>query len=246
MEYTPDNSDPKDALISAEENRNMFDRISDGYDRVNRFLSLGLDRGWRREATASLSPEPHKRYLDLGCGTGDMALEILRQTPEALVVGIDPSQGMLDMGAGKVAAAGLEDQILLKAGDARSLEFPDNHFDGSITAFCIRNVTERLRALTEIRSAVKPGGILVILELTEPPGPVMRPLFRIYSRLVMPLVTRIMSSAPAYRYLADSMAHFPDPETITSMMKEAGFTDVSFRPMTLGIVHLFVGHVPRT
>jgi demethylmenaquinone methyltransferase / 2-methoxy-6-polyprenyl-1,4-benzoquinol methylase len=234
-----------DSLTTAEENRAMFDTIAGYYDGTNRILSLGLDRLWRRRGVACLKPRSGGVYLDVGCGTGDIALEILRQSPGSRVTGIDPSRGMLELGRQKMAAVGLSHAVSLEEGDVLALRYEDNFFEGSITSFCMRNVTDRKRGLSEIRRVVKPGGLLVIVELTEPSGPIMRPLFRIYSRVVMPLVTKIMSSVSAYRYLADSMADFPPPRVFLDLMAQAGFVDVQYVHLTGGIVTLFIGEVPE-
>ncbi|MFH1117084.1 MAG: ubiquinone/menaquinone biosynthesis methyltransferase [Pseudomonadota bacterium] len=243
----PDRAEPpkiQDTLISADENRTMFDRIARYYDATNRLLTFGLDAGWRRKAVSRLALMLGSTYLDVGCGTGDMALEIIRQAPESRVVGIDPSEGMLEIGRTKVRQAGLEHAITLQKGDVLNLTFGDGSFDGAITAFCIRNVTDRLRGLKEISRVVRPGGLVIILELTEPMGPVMGPLFRIYGKVVMPAVTAVMSSRSAYRYLTDSMADFPEPGEILAVLKEAGYINRKYGQMTGGIVTLFEGQVP--
>jgi demethylmenaquinone methyltransferase/2-methoxy-6-polyprenyl-1,4-benzoquinol methylase len=219
----------------------MFERIAGFYDSTNRILSLGLDAWWRRRAVRRLKPAPGGKYLDVGCGTGDMALEVTRQAPGSWVVGIDPVENMLAIAAEKVRAAGQAANISVAKGDVLNLEFDDNSFDGAITAFCIRNVTDRRRGLVEIHRVVKPGGLLVILELTEPGGPIMKPLFRTYARVVMPLVTKLMSSVSAYKYLAASMADFPKPATFLNLMETAGFTNLTHERLTGGIVTIFAG-----
>jgi demethylmenaquinone methyltransferase / 2-methoxy-6-polyprenyl-1,4-benzoquinol methylase len=244
MTDNPENSRQQDSLITAEENRLMFDSIAGYYDGTNKILSFGLDGIWRRRAVSRLGPVAGGRYLDVGCGTGDIALEILRQAPGSKVIGIDPSQGMLFRGQVKISAAGLADSITLVMGDVLDLQWEDNSFDGAITSFCIRNVTDRKQGLGEICRVVRPGGPVVILELTEPTGRIMGPLFRIYSRVAMPVLTRIMSSVSAYRYLTDSMADFPRPELILALMKEAGFIECRYAHVTGGIVTLFVGRAP--
>jgi demethylmenaquinone methyltransferase / 2-methoxy-6-polyprenyl-1,4-benzoquinol methylase len=236
----------QDSLISAEANRAMFERIAGFYDGTNKILSLGLDGWWRRRAVRSLGPLPGGRYLDVGCGTGDMALEILRQSPESSVVGIDPVENMLGIAREKVKNAGLAASISVEKGDALNLEFENNSFDGAITAFCIRNVTDRRRGLAEILRVLNPGSSLVILELTEPGGPIMKPLFRIYARVVMPAVTKLMSSVSAYKYLADSMADFPKPEIFSELMAAAGFANLAHQHLTGGIVTIFKGNASTT
>lgn len=236
----------QDSLITAEENRAMFDRIAGYYDGTNRILSLGLDGWWRRTAVRALKPAAGKTYLDVGCGTGDVSIEIMRQAPGSKVTGIDPSPGMLEIGRAKIGKAGLTDAISLLSVDVLQMEFPDKFFDGAITSFCIRNVTDRKRALAEIFRVLRPGAKFVIIELTEPAGPTMKPLFRVYARVVMPLVTKVLSSVSAYRYLSDSMADFPKSEIFGDLMQRAGFVDVKYRRLTGGIVTLFEGWVPTS
>lgn len=234
----------QDALISSEENRAMFDRIARYYDGTNRLLALGLDARWRRRAVSRLALMLGSTYLDVGCGTGDMALEIIKQAPGSRVVGIDPSEGMLEVGKEKIKAAGLSQAISLEKGDVLNLDFGDNAFDGAITAFCIRNVVDRRRGLQEIFRVIRPGGLLVILELTEPMGSIMGPLFRVYAKVVMPAVTAILSSKSAYRYLSDSMADFPQPREVLSLLRDTGYINRKYGHMTGGIVTLFEGQVP--
>jgi demethylmenaquinone methyltransferase/2-methoxy-6-polyprenyl-1,4-benzoquinol methylase len=236
----------QDSLTTAEENRSMFDAIAGYYDGTNKILSFGLDGFWRSHAVTRLQPVPGGKYLDVGCGTGDIALEILRRAPGSKVIGIDPSQGMLVQGQNKVSSAGLTDSISLIPGDVLDLEFEDNSFDGAITAFCIRNVTNRKLALREMSRVIRSGGRIVVLELTHPTGRIMEPLFNIYSRVVIPTLTKIMSSVSAYRYLTDSMADFPRPDLILALMKEAGFINCVYRHMTGGIVTLLEGQVPKS
>ncbi len=239
MEPSVENERRRDSLISAEENRAMFDCIAGWYDGTNRLLSLGFDRYWRRRAIAALAPQPGSVYLDVGCGTADVAVEIVCLQPESYVIGVDRSEGMLALGREKVREAGVADRISLLEGDALDLQFRDNSFAGVITSFCIRNVTHRQRALREFRRVLAPGGKLVVLELTDPQNAFMKPLFRIYSNIVMPLVTKIMSSAPAYRYLTDSMADFPSPDRFTSIIEQSGFVQATHTRMTGGITTLF-------
>lgn len=233
---------PYDSLISADENREMFNKIAKTYDGTNRILSLGLDRWWRRKAVDRLDPQPDKLYLDVGAGTGDISLEIVRRTPTCRVVGIDRSTGMLEVGHDKVRRRNVDDRVDLIPGDTLQLQFPDNRFDGTITSFCIRNVTERKRALKEMYRVTKPGGKLVILELTHPEG-IMDPLFRIYSNVVIPAFTRIACSASAYRYLTDSMEDFPKAREFANIMREAGFQNVEYTGATGGMVSILVGNV---
>ncbi len=244
MNYSRKNS-PKqwDSLISAEDGLAMFNEIANYYDRTNKILSLGLDGFWRRRAVTRLAPQPGKLYLDAGCGTGDVSILLAKRSPGSRVMGIDPSEAMLRVGISKATKAGLSEQISMLPGNVLDLQFADHCFDGVITAFCIRNVTDRKRALAEILRVTRAGGLFVILELIEPDG-IMKPLFRLYSKMVMPLVTALMSSVPAYRYLIDSMADFPRLAAWLELMKEAGFNSIETESLTGGITRIFVGRVP--
>ena len=234
----------RDSLMSADDNRRMFDRIARRYDLLNKVVSLGMDRGWRRKAVAELDPRGGERFLDVGCGTGDMGIEILRRQGGAKVVGIDLAERMLDIARGKVAAAGLADDVSFRIGDAERQAFDAASFDGVVSAFCIRNVAHRALALEQMGRVIRPGGRAVILELTKPRGKLMSVGHRLYNRWVVPLAGRVLSSGQAYRYLVDSIEDFPDPDHITATMEEAGFHDVRRIGLTGGGVTLFVGRIP--
>jgi len=232
----------RDALMSPDDGgspravRRMFNGIARRYDRANHLMSLGLDRGWRRRAVEALSPRSGGRYLDVGCGTGDVALEILRRCPGASVVGIDPALGML-----RVAGEKLEGVALL-AGDATALAFRDGAFDGAISAFCIRNVADRAMAFAEMRRVLVPGGRVVILELTLPTNPLLRFGHWLYNRTIVPVVGRLLTRAKSpFRYLVDSVRDFPRAEAVLSMMAEAGLRQPRHLPLTGGTATLFVG-----
>jgi demethylmenaquinone methyltransferase/2-methoxy-6-polyprenyl-1,4-benzoquinol methylase len=219
----------------------MFDRISPRYDLLNTILSLGLDRLWRRRAVEAARPREGGRYLDAGCGTGDMVLELLRQSPGSSVVGIDLSPKMLELAAAKVRKAGLSGRGELRIGDVTAMDFAAASFDGVLSAFCIRNVVDRLCALRELRRVLLPGGWAVVLELTRPSGGALRLAHRLYNRWVVPLVARPFADARAYRYLGESIEAFPDAREVVSLMRQAGFLRPVARPLSGGIVTLFVG-----
>lgn len=234
-----------DALIPADANRRMFDGIAPRYDMMNRLISLGLDRRWRRTALEALAPEQGKRYLDLGCGTGDMAFAIMRRTPNAIVIGVDPAERMLEIARRRMSAAPPAN-ISFRAGDAASLDLQNSTLSGVVTAFCVRNLTNRRLAWAEILRVLEPDGRLVILELTRPGNPVLRALHRVYTRLFVPALGRLVASGQAYRYLVDSVEQFASPVDIGSELLAAGFTSVDARPLTGGIVTLFTARKPRT
>lgn len=215
----------------------MFDRIARRYDLLNRILSLGLDRRWRRKAAAALELGADARVLDLACGTGDLALEIARRHPDAEVTGLDPSRGMLDIAEGKAARRGA--RLALEVGIAEELPFDDAAFDGVSIAFGLRNVPDRERALTEMARVTRPGGRVVVLELGEPRGRLLGPLARFHIHRVVPRLGALLSGAREYRYLERSIAAFPPPDEVTAMMRRAGLSPDAPVPLVFGACHIF-------
>jgi len=223
----------------------MFDRIAARYDTLNRILSLGIDRRWRRLAVRALALPPAARVLDLATGTADVALEVLRQHPDARVLGLDPSLRMLAIGRRKVRRAGHERSAELLFGDAQDLPYADRSFDGVAIAFGIRNVPDRSRALAEMARVTKREGRVAILELMEPRAGSFAPLARAFVQTLVPRVGALLSGAPEYRYLQRSMAAFPAPEAFAEAMRQAGLEPLETRPLTHGVVCLFVARPAR-
>ncbi len=217
----------------------MFDRIAGRYDLLNRIISMGLDRGWRRRA-AGIVANRDARVLDLATGTGDVALEIARRSPTARVVGLDPSPRMLEQAGVKVQTAGFGDRIELAPGRAEDLPFDDDSFDGAIIAWGIRNVADRPRALQEMARVVRPDGRVVILEGTEPQAHLLAPLARFYIHHVVPRLGAWLSQERAYRYLQTSIEAFPPPGEFADLMRSCGLEVLEVRPLTLGVCCLFV------
>jgi demethylmenaquinone methyltransferase / 2-methoxy-6-polyprenyl-1,4-benzoquinol methylase len=223
----------------------MFDAIAPRYDMLNRILSMGIDRGWRRRTVDALAlGEGPAVALDVATGTGDLALAIAGRHPQAHVVGLDPSDNMLAVGRGKVAKAGMDDRVELVHGDAQDLPFDDDRFDACCIGFGIRNVPDRALALREMARVTQPGGRVAVLELGEPQGGVMGPLARFHIRTVVPRLGAALSGAREYRYLQESIAAFPAPEAFADMMRDAGMDVLEVRPLTFGVCHLYVG-TPR-
>ncbi|HXK21018.1 MAG TPA: bifunctional demethylmenaquinone methyltransferase/2-methoxy-6-polyprenyl-1,4-benzoquinol methylase UbiE [Polyangiaceae bacterium] len=219
----------------------MFDGIAHRYDLVNRVISLGIDQSWRKKTVRSLELRPGARVLDLATGTGDLAIMVSHMHPEVSIVGVDPSQKMLEVGAKKLTAAALTERIELQVGDAQALKFPDNTFDGLCIAFGIRNVPDRLQGLREMARVTKPGGRVAILELSEPRGGVLGPLARFHVHSVVPAVGALLSGAKEYRYLQKSIAAFPPATQFEALMVEAGMRIVASTALTFGVCHLYVG-----
>ena len=237
---------PSGTLMSSGDNRRMFDQIAGRYDLLNALISLGLDRYWRHKAVAVLAPRSGEIFLDVGCGTGDVALEIVRQEPGARVVGIDPAMAMLLLAGHKARTARMADRVTFRAADVTSpaATFPEAPFDGVTCSFCIRNIPDRAAAMERMVSVLRPGGRAVILELTRPEHPLARLGHRLYNRWLVPLAGRFLSRANAYRYLVKSIEYFPEPRAICGAMAGAGFQNVRLTGLSGGVVTLFTGDAP--
>ena len=227
--------------MPADDNRRMFDAVARRYDLMNMILSLGLDRFWRRKAVRVLAPQPGNRILDIGSGTGDIAIEVVRQQPGATVTGIDPAVDMLELALKKITKCGFQDAIRVEPGDALKLQFADCSYDGVISAFCIRNLEDRLRAFSEMHRVLKPEGRVVVLELSIPENILWRTGYHMYSRMIVPFMGRLLSREGAYRYLVKSIEDYPDSETMLHKMQCAGFSKLSRVPITSSIVTLLTG-----
>jgi len=225
--------------------RDMFDRIAPRYDLLNRVLSLGIDRRWRRFAVRQLQVPRDGLVLDIATGTGDVALEIARQTDASVgIIGSDFTQGMLVIGREKIAGSPYRDRIRLVNAPCEAMPHPDQTFDGITIAFGIRNVVDREQGLREMLRVLKPGGRAVILEFATPRNGFFRAVYYFYFRRVLPWLGGLISQRSAYQYLPDSVLEFPDRETFKSMMAAAGFSDVRIYDLTGGIAAVHVGTRP--
>jgi demethylmenaquinone methyltransferase/2-methoxy-6-polyprenyl-1,4-benzoquinol methylase len=217
----------------------MFDRIAARYDLVNRVLSLGLDRGWRRRTVAALEMSEHARVLDVATGTGDLAIEIARARPSATVLGIDPSPGMLAIAQRKLTRRSL-DRVTLQEGDAQHLPLANCSMDAATIAFGIRNVPDRSAALRELARVVRPGGRIAVLELGEPRHGLFASAARFHTHHVVPRLGALLSGAREYAYLQRSIAAFPSAEAFAALMVEAGLEVLAITPLTFGACTLYV------
>lgn len=222
----------------------MFDRIAARYDLLNRLISFGLDRGWRRKLVRALGCSGPTRVLDVATGTGDVALAIARLLPESAVTGLDPSSGMLAVGRQKVSAAGLEARVELREGDAQAMPFADGSFDAACISFGIRNVPDRLAGVREMGRVTQPGGRVVVLELGEPDPGILGSAARFHMDWVVPRLGALLTDGDAYRYLRESIAAFPPPEAFTNLMREAGLAAVRYDRLSFGVATLYVGETP--
>ena len=223
----------------------MFDRIADRYDLLNRILSLGIDQGWRNQAVAAMRLGSSSRVLDLATGTADLAILEATSHPGCRVDGIDPSGRMLDIGRQKVERAGLSDRVTLTLGNAEALPFDDGSFDAVSIAFGIRNVPDRPRALREMARVTRTGGRVAILELSEPRGGLLGPFARFHVHSVVPWLGGLISGSREYRYLQKSIAAFPPPEEFAAVMNDAGLHVLEARSLTFGVACLYLAQPRR-
>ena len=226
----------------------MFDSISPKYDLLNHVLSGGIDILWRKRAICELRkamvPKLPRTILDIATGTGDFALEALALKPEK-IVGVDISEGMLAIGRAKIKQRGVESVIELRAGDSERLPFSDNEFDAVIVSFGVRNFENLVRGLTDMHRVLRPGGVCVVLEFSNPRQFPFKQLYGFYSRTILPLIGRVVSKdASAYTYLPESVQAFPDGRDFLRIYEAAGFTNTQWIPLTFGVASIYVGHKP--
>ncbi|MDR2885337.1 MAG: bifunctional demethylmenaquinone methyltransferase/2-methoxy-6-polyprenyl-1,4-benzoquinol methylase UbiE [Rikenellaceae bacterium] len=224
----------------------MFDGIAPHYDLLNRLLSLGIDRGWRRKAVRAvvrfLGVSSNSNILDVATGTGDMAVALARAVPGSQVVGVDISEGMLEVGRKKVARAGLSDRITLSQGDTAGLGSDEQKFDAATAAFGVRNFEDLAAGIAGMHRALRPGGMIAVLEFSTPRNRLFGAMYRLYFHRVLPLVGGwISGDAKAYRYLPGSVDEFPAPPYFVALLEHTGFTDCRARSLTGGVAYLYTG-----
>lgn len=221
----------------------MFDRIAFRYDLLNRLLSFRQDVGWRKQMARRLPAGDALRILDLATGTCDVLLGLYRYSGRvAKGVGLDMSANMLAHGSRKIAEQGLTDCMSLVRADAETIAARDDTFDATTIAFGIRNVPDVVRALAEMRRVLRPGGRALVLEFSLPSNVVMRTIYLLYFRHVLPFVGGMISGdRTAYRYLNESVEQFPYGEAFCELMRNAGYRNVQATPMTFGIATLYEG-----
>lgn len=232
----------KAAAGKKEQVAQMFDRIAFRYDFINRFLSAGIDIGWRKKAIRQLQKLNPKYILDVATGTADMPLLMYKILQPQKITGIDISEGMMALGRQKIAAKGLENRIELKTGDSEAISFNDAAFDAVTVSFGVRNFANLEKGLSEMYRVLKAGGKMVILEFSRPKQGFIRWASNVYCRIIAPQAGGLISkNKEAYQYLNDSIEAFPEGERFVSIMKEAGFKNVYRKPLTLGVCTIYCG-----
>lgn len=224
----------------------LFGRIARIYDPMNRLMSLGLDQHWRAFAARYLALGTGELGLDLGTGTADLSIAVIRCSgPGTRMIGMDITPEMLERGRIKIARLALQDQIELRPGDAEHIDLPDNSVDGCCSAFTVRNLTDIRQGFREMLRVVRPGGRVVCLEISHPPGRIFGALFHFYFYKLPPLIGMIIGKAfEEYNYLPNSLTTFPDAPTLKAIMQEVGWSDVRYYRLSRGIVAVHVGTKP--
>lgn len=225
----------------------MFDQISPTYDRVNRVMTFGLDQYWRHALCRFLPDLPSIKLLDGATGTGDQILACLKRAPQIQeVIGVDLAQEMLAIGKQKMIKRGCSHKVQFEVGSLLDLPFAEATFDCATVSFGIRNVTDVLLALRELKRILKPKGRLLILEGTMPSKGVMKGIHLFYLRHLLPRIGGFISKTPAaYRYLNETIETFPQGDNFLKLMLEAGFAKAIAHPMTCGIATVYQGDVTQ-
>lgn len=217
----------------------MFDTISGNYDGLNRVISFGIDVKWRKKVLQLVAAKNPDTVLDIATGTGDLAI-LMTQTNAKEIIGLDISEGMLEVGRKKIADKSLDSRIKMVLGDSESMPFNDNHFDAITVAFGVRNFETLEKGLADILRVLKPGGIFVILETSVPVKFPFKKGYQFYSRFILPAIGRLFSKdRSAYAYLSESASVFPYGEKLNNILRKVGFIEVKSLPQTFGVATIY-------
>lgn len=217
----------------------MFDTISGNYDELNRVISFGIDVKWRKKVLQLVAEKNPEIVLDIATGTGDLAL-LLSATTAKKIIGLDISEGMLEVGRKKVAEKHLENKIEMILGDSEKIPFEDNYFDAITVGFGVRNFENLELGFSEILRVLKPGGRFVILETSVPSKFPFKQGYQLYTKTLLPLIGKLFSKDKvAYSYLSESASHFPYGEALNNILRKVGFIEVKDWPQTFGVATIY-------
>ena len=225
----------------------MFDNIAGNYDFLNHFLSLNMDKTWRRKMIAELDSVNPKNVLDVATGTADVAINTVKQLKinDLTIKGVDISAEMLNIGRKKIEKEGLSERIELTLGDSEQLPYEGNKFDAVTVAFGVRNFENLERGLQEMHRVLRGGGKLVVLEFSKPTIFPFRQLYNFYFKYILPIIGKLTSKDNrAYTYLYESVQAFPDGDKFLTVLNKIGFKDIQCKPLTLGICSIYIGYKP--
>jgi demethylmenaquinone methyltransferase/2-methoxy-6-polyprenyl-1,4-benzoquinol methylase len=219
----------------------MFNNISRRYDLLNRILSLGIDKSWRKQAVKILKSHQPEYVLDVATGTADFAIAAMKADPKK-ITGVDISEQMLEVGREKLAKLNLTDKIELLSGDSENLAFKDNFFDAVIVSFGVRNFENLEKGMSEILRVLKPGGLLIVLEFSKPTGYFFKHIYNFYFKFILPAVGKMISKdTAAYTYLPDSVNAFPYGKAFTDILDKTGFKNTKCKELTFGVSSIYTG-----
>lgn len=232
--------DAMSASGKKEQVADMFNKIAGKYDFLNHFLSLGIDRTWRKKAIREIASVAPQKILDVATGTGDLAIAAQASIPGATVTGVDIAAQMLEEGRKKLAAKGLAESITLELGDSEALPFPTDSFDAVMCAYGVRNFENLEKGLSEMQRVMRAGGKLAILEFSRPQTFPVKQLYTFYFRRILPVLGGMLSKhKTAYTYLPESVNAFPDGREFCDILTRCGFKNAKARPLTLGVTTLY-------
>ncbi len=221
----------------------MFDNIAPRYDFLNHFLSVGIDRLWRRKAISLLKKDSPQIILDVATGTGDFAIETARQLKAEKIYGIDISAGMIEIGRKKIRKLNLSNIVELSKGDSEDIKFDSYSVDAVTVAFGVRNFENLEKGLSEIFRVLKKGGKVVILEFSKPKRFPIRNVYKFYFKRILPFCGKIISKDnSAYTYLPNSVNNFPDGISFIEILEKCGFVETQIKPLTAGISTIYTGY----
>ncbi len=217
----------------------MFDNISDNYDGLNRVISFGTDAKWKQKILKEVTAKQPKTILDIATGTGDLAI-LFAATSATEIIGLDISQGMLDIGKKKIEAQKLDSKIQMVLGDGENIPYPNDYFDVITVAYGVRNFENLEKGLAEILRTLKPNGQLIILETSVPTKFPFKQGYAFHSKIILPLVGKLFSKdKAAYTYLSNSANKFPFGEALNNILRKIGFIEVKHSPQTFGVATIY-------
>ena len=223
----------------------MFDNISSNYDFLNHFLSFGIDHIWRRKTIRLMQAKNPKLILDVATCTGDLAFAAYKKLNPDKIIGLDLSNGMLEVGRNKIKKKKLENKLEFVQGDSENLPFEDNFFDSVMVSFGVRNFENLNMGLKEIFRVLKPGGNIFVLEFSKPKKFPVKQLFGFYSKSILPLLGSFFSKdKSAYHYLPESVDAFPEGNNFTNELDQVGFSNSSYKTLTGGISSIYIAEKP--
>lgn len=226
-------------LSKKEQVSEMFDNVSHNYDFLNRMMTLGIDMKWRKKVVQIVKEKNPETILDIATGTGDFAIMLSKLNPKK-IVGLDLSKGMLEIGIEKVKNKKLDNLIEMVLGDSENLPFEDNSFDAITVGFGVRNFEDLDKGLQEIHRVLKPSGIFVVLETSQPDNYVIKKIFNFYSKYIIPTIGKLFSKdKKAYTYLPESAAAFPYGIMFNNILEKNGFNNATNKPLTFGAASIY-------